>query len=193
MKNLLSLILILSSVFSYAQGILPTDAQGKITFTEVVHADTLKKAILYENIKNWLAKHHYNIQTNDSDSSSIRLVTSNEFYVYAKGYISKKAHGKISYNVTIDIKDCKYRYTINNFIFHYLKENRDYKMVPTGQTKQLEDTKAQSWQSLWESHKNATNSEITEQINSLKTAAIAPPLLKKESTAEAKKTNTNNW
>jgi hypothetical protein len=106
--------------------------------------------------------------------------------VYNKGVVSKEPHGRIRFNVQLDIKPNKYRYSFSDFVFEYYKINREYKFTPTGKEKPLEEPKASGWQKLWNKHKGTTNKEIQNYIASLKNAmqqsntAIIPAVKKEE-------------
>ena len=104
-----------------------------------------------------------------------RLSGTNFFSVYQKGIVSKQIHGKIDYKVVLEIKNFKYRYTFSDFVFHYYKQDRTYKMVPTGKTKSLNEKKAAGWQKTWARHKSYTTQLITNLANSLK-AQMAPAI-----------------
>lgn len=147
-----------------AQAILPVDENNKISFAAVVETDSLTKEQLHGNLENWLINGGYTIESNELDAQIRKIVATNDFEVFAKGYVSKKIHGKISYTLTIEIKDYKYCYNFSNFIFHYYKESRNYAMIPTGETKPLEEQKAPAWQTLWEAHKKLTKTTIEQEI-----------------------------
>lgn len=183
MNHFFSFLLVLTCFNAYTQTILPVNGSNQITFTDVVKADNIKKELLFDNIKTWLVANRHTLQQNTTDSVSAQLIAKGEFPVYARGYVSKKIHGKITYDLTIEVKDNKYRYFFTGFVFHYYKEDRNFAMKPTGQTKPLEETKAQGWQSLWEQHKSKTRATIESHINQLVIAAVATPAPEKQITA----------
>lgn len=192
MKTLFICLLFSASLAARAQSALPVNETGRVTFTEVVKTDSLKKALLYTNAKKWLSANGFQLTATPEDSAAGKLVGSQEFYLYARGYISKKIHGKIAYTATIEVKDNRYRYAFTDFMFAYYKEDRTYNMVPTGKEKPLEETKASGWQSLWEQHKKTTQTKINSSINSLKAAMPEVPKTKPE-TVVSKKVTSEDW
>jgi superoxide dismutase len=75
-------------------------------------------------------------------------------------------------------------------MFHYHKTDRTYKVVPTGQTKPLEDLKAPGWQLTWKSHREA----VVKAMNAL-AADLKNALQPKTPEAKIAKstTITENW
>ncbi|QHT66876.1 DUF4468 domain-containing protein [Rhodocytophaga rosea] len=194
MRYVLAILLLFVGLIANSQQILPVDAANKVAFTDVVKAENMKKEILNENINTWLLATQYSLQSVSNDSTTQKLIASSEFPVYARGYVSKKIHGKISYKLTIEVKDNKYRYFFTDFVFSYYKEGRNYTMVPSGKRKPMEDEKAQGWQSLWENHKRTTLSRVQMHINQLVVAATRIPTVQKQVTATEKtRTPAQDW
>jgi hypothetical protein len=192
MKFFLPCLILFKCAFVFAQTSLPVDEKGKVIFYEVIKAEDFKKGILYENAKNWLTENSFHIESTPEDSIAGKIVASQSFYVYARGYISKKIHGKITYKTSIEVKDNRYRYSFSDFTFFYYKEDRNYQMVPTGKEKPIEESKASGWQSLWEQHKKNTQVHITRQIQDLKSSMIELPKPKTD-TVISKKLHTEDW
>jgi hypothetical protein len=166
MKNF-GIIFLLLSFPSLAQ-VLPKGEDGKITYEEIVKADSIPQAVLYKNAKEWT----YRIYT--QTEKSIRCDTNSisvkgHYLVYTRGGVSKEIHGAIRYNLTIEIKGSKYRYKFSDFVFEYYKQNRNYQYLPTGKEKPLEDENFPAWEKAWENHKKETNEKITHIISTLKT------------------------
>lgn len=169
MKTAFLLLLLLAALPVLGQAALPVDEQGKVVFYEVVNTEGLPKEVLYARALGWLAE-----QTTDwkeesgGDGATYRFTANRHFPVYAKGYVSKQLHGTISYRLTLEIKDNRYRYYCNDLVFHYYQIDRTYKMVPTGKTKPLEDQKAPGWQQTWKSHRETTVKTMTALAANLK-------------------------
>jgi hypothetical protein len=161
----------------------PLDENGKINFWEVVKTDSLKIPQLYLNAKNWIKESGYKIVEDDSLGGIIKATQ--KFGVYDKGYISKKLHGKISYQLIIELKETRYRYQFNQVVFDYYKEDRNYNFSPTGKQKLLEDKLAKGWQNLWDNHRSTAFNTISQQVELFKNAMIFIPKL------EEAKTNNN--
>ena len=174
-----------------AQTLLPLNEEGKVYFSEVVNAESLKKDFLFLNASTWLDKKQFKEKI--VDSASNKLIASQEFLVYDKGYLFKRIHGKITFSATIEVKDNKYKYTFTDFVYHYYKEDRYHKMVPARQTKALEDKKAPGWQALWQEHKATTLHSITNYVNDMKASIVMLPETKKEPTVAVQKKITENW
>ena len=154
--------------------VLPLDDQGKVSFYEVVKTDSLKAGQLYTNAKGWLTSRGYVLT--EADSLAGRLVASHAFAVYDRGYVTKKVHGKVNYQLVIEVKDHKYRYDFSHFVFAYYKEDRNYQVVPSGKTKALEEGEAPGWQKLWDRHRQDTRTTVENLIAQLKTAVrVLPP------------------
>jgi hypothetical protein len=187
MKNLFCILLLIISGSVQAQ-ILPLDEQGKVTFYEVVKEDSLKADLLYTNAKSWLQSLGYTLT--EMDSVGGRLVANNAFPVYDKGYVTKKMHGKVGYQLSIEIKDGKYRYWFTDFVFAYYKEDRTYRLVPTGKTKALEETTASGWQHLWGNHRKNTLLMVENLIGQMKTMIRTQP---KTSVMMAKQNKKVDW
>jgi hypothetical protein len=167
MKNL-SIIFLFLSFTSFAQVNLPKGEDGKITFEEIVRVDSVPKAVLYKNAKEWVYRIYK--QTEKSIRCDSNLISAKGHYlVYTRGGVSKEIHGAIRYDLTIDIKDNKYKYKFTNFVFEYYKQNRNYQYVPTGKEKPLEDEKFPAWEKPWENHKKEVNEKIPHIISTLKT------------------------
>ena len=152
---------------------LPLDERGKVSFYEVVRADSMKAGVLYANAKTWLLAGNYVLV--EADSAAGRLVASRALAVYDKGYVTKKLHGKVHYRLTLEVKEQKYRYQFTDFVFAYYKENRYYRMVPADKSKDLAETTAPGWQNLWQKHRMNAQLEVEEDIRQLKTAALVRP------------------
>ncbi|TPG65787.1 DUF4468 domain-containing protein [Hymenobacter nivis] len=152
---------------------LPLDAQGKVSFYYVVAADSLAAGALYGHAKGWLRQRGYALTT--ADSAAGRLVATNALAVYDRGYLSKKLHGKVRYQLAVDVKEGRYRLQFSGFVFEYYQEDHAYHFVPTGKTKPLEDTQAPGWQKLWQSHRQDALLGINGLVAELKAAMRAAP------------------
>jgi hypothetical protein len=152
---------------------LPADERGRVAFYEVVPADTLRAGLLYAHAKAWLHRRGYTLTA--ADSLGGRLVATNAFAVYDRGYVTKKLHGKVQYQLTVEVKKGRYRQQFTDFAFAYYREDRTYHFVPTGKTKPLEEPTAAGWQKLWNSHRQATRQAVEGFAAELKTAMLTVP------------------
>lgn len=169
----------------------PLNESGKIYFYQVVKADSAKKDFLYHNALRW----YYSLRNPDLqmalsllDSVKGKIEAKNEYSVYSQTGVLRKLSGKITYNSSVEVKDKLYRYTFSDFVFHYYKQDRTYKIVETGKTKDLEDLKASGWQKLWDQHRITIFKKITSDIIQLKTIIVEIPVdPKKQKELEKKK------
>ena len=152
---------------------LPLDERGRVSFAEVVPADSLRAAALYAHAKAWLRQRGYALA--EADSVAGRLVGAHAFGVYDRGYISRRLHGKVRYRLTVEVKNGRYRTQFADFSFAYYREDRTARLQPTGQTKPLEDATAPGWQKLWETHRHDTQLAVGSLAEELKTAMLAVP------------------
>ena len=192
-KNLSWFVLLIISFVSPTLGgaqSLPTDESGKVFFSEVVLADSFPNGKLYSNSITWLKslnrpEEKFTLLTKDSIQSSIN--GQYEFQVFAQSGLLRKMVGLISCKLAIDTKDAKFRYSFSDFVYHYYKEDRNYKMAKTGKTKPLEDKEAKGWQKLWEKHKQTTHTKINSLITSMKSE------IPKKILTPTKKANKVEW
>ena len=167
----LMLLLLLPLLPALGQAALPLDEHGKVVFYEVVSRENTPKEALYAAALGWLGANAPDYREGrEADGSAYRFTANRQFPVYAKGYVSKQLHGTISYRLTLELKDGRYRYYCNDFVFHYHKMDRNYQVVPTGRTKPLEDAKAPGWQITWKSHQEATAQAMNALAADLKNA-----------------------
>lgn len=164
---------LLISTIVHGQASLPLNEKGKVSFLEIVKADTTEMSTLYQLADNWIRKNFKSNQMTSHKTDTAGFINSEgSFLVYNKGIISKEPHGRIRFNISIDVKNNKYRYCFTDFVFEYYKQNREYKFVATGKEKPLEETKSPGWQSLWDKHRLETNKVINNYIVNLKTSMI---------------------
>ena len=187
-------ITLLTSISSIGIGqVLPIDTTGKVTYYEIVEAPTLKKELLYENALTWveaLKGIEDKVVIETADILAGKIVAKNEFPLFSQTGVLKKLSGKISYQMTIEMKDNLYRYKFTDFVFHYYKQDRTYKIVATGKTKKLEDPKAAGWQKLWNKHRAQTAAKIQTDLTELKIQMVTVPV---SPAKEAEKKKEIKW
>jgi Domain of unknown function (DUF4468) with TBP-like fold len=159
-----------------------------ISFFEVVELDSIEKETGFRNALKWmkyLPEEHVELTKKDSVEGS--LAGHSSFLVYTQTGILKKVSGRISYSVSIDVKDNKYRYRFTDFVFHYYALDRNYKIEENGKTKKLEDPKAAGWQQLWTKHRVYTSKKLDENIDLLKRIMKEKPIVISNEKAITKK------
>ncbi|WP_375419470.1 DUF4468 domain-containing protein [uncultured Hymenobacter sp.] len=152
---------------------LPLDEQGRVRFLAVVPADSLGPDTLYAHAKAWLRRRGYTLAT--ADSAAGRLVAHHAVGVYDRGYLTRRLHGRVRYQLTVEVKPGRYRLQFYDFVFHYYQEDHASHLVPTGKTKPLEDATAPGWQKLWESHRQDTRQAVAALTAELRPAMLAKP------------------
>ncbi len=171
-------LLVLASLLVYGTAhsqFLPANANGKCEITEVVIAEGFSKSNLYGNELKWLnglTREEGKLSSLVRDSIAGRISGTYEFLVYTQSGVLRKVAGAISYYFTVETKDGKYRYSFTDFVFYYYAQNRNYKIVKTGNTKPLEEKKAIGWQKLWTEHRMTVFTRVTKQIDALKLKII---------------------
>ena len=164
--------LLLLALFDATGQSLPLNASGKCEIAEVVVADGFSRATLFANDLQWfkaLPRNDVNVLAVVKDSIEAKVSGDLELLVYSQSGILRKLAGSITYHISVETKEGKYRYIIDNFVYHYYAQNRNYQMVKTGKTKGLEESKAAGWQKLWTQHRKTIFGVVTGQVNELKT------------------------
>ncbi|HOZ13379.1 MAG TPA: DUF4468 domain-containing protein [Tenuifilaceae bacterium] len=116
MKKLL-LITLVSLCFSNIKSQdFPKNANGEVEFTEVIETN-LSKAKLYSNAQEWIAKtfgdYKSVIQLEDNENG--KLIIKGNSNVNCQGRTEvMQTKEKISYTLTIEVKEGKYRYKVDN-------------------------------------------------------------------------------
>ncbi len=170
--------------------VFPVGENGKVTFYEVLPADSLSKVALYHNAINWFKKSAHQVKLTREDSVNGKLMGHNEFLLYsAQPGVLKKLTGKFTYETVIEVRDNRYRYTFTDFIYHEFKPDRYHNIAATGKTKNLEELKATGWQKLWDKHRQLLFTKIQQDIDRLKTQIIHVPTATPAST----KKNELKW
>ncbi len=166
---------------------LPVNASGKCEMTEVVIAEGFSKATLFANEMKWLKRltsKDGKLNSVVKDSIAGKISGNFEYLVYAQSGVLRKVAASISYHFSVETKYEKYRYSFNDFIYHYYAQDRNYRMVKTGNTKPLEETKATGWQKLWTEHRKTIFSLVSNQVDELKVRMIEKPKTANEKAKE---------
>ena len=145
---------------------LPRDKNNKVTFEEVIAVDSASKDQLFQRAKSWMVNYYKNEQLAVNNSSEGQLIRSGSFIkVYTKpnGKTESETH---TYNITIKVKDGKYKYNISDII------------LDDGKTKTpLEDGYASLEKSGNTAYKRYIDQQIytgiTDVLSSLKSAMLS--------------------
>lgn len=136
MRIILACALMIRSLTGAAQPVLPEDEHGYITYREVVPMTGYPAELLYKNAKRFIKglsvrsdrKNYYQAQ---SDSM---IVSGKGSYGVSNAYtIGKRIDGIVVFDMMLEAKEGRYRYTITNFVFRAFERNRYGKFVPSNQ------------------------------------------------------------
>lgn len=190
----LSLITIFSISLSVnAQNIpFPINEIGKYEFNEVVELNGMDKDKLFLNGQKF-------IKTIKVLNSKKKFYTENKesyvinnrgsFYVYRLGSVKKGIGGAVEYDLTLEIKDGKYRYTLTNFIFNEYQKNRYGKYEPMkGKYTPLEAQVSSLNKKEWDKQRQVVYDKSQELIQNLYGEMIYAKEKKKK-----KEKKDNNW
>ncbi len=169
----LVLLFSLVAISIFAQPQLPLDENKKVTYQDIIKTDSsITSYQLLNNAEKWVEK---NMDLTAIDADKKTITGTNEFWTYSQKGVLQRTTGKITHDVSIELKEGKYRYTFNNFVYHYYITDRYNKFGPTGQKKPLEDLKAPGWTKLWNKHKYAMDNNMKAYIEDLKKSMIVVP------------------
>lgn len=177
----------------FQQVSFPVDEYGKYTFYEVVEMPGMRQDDLFKNGESFLkkvkvlkARKKY-LKFNREDFT---ITNKGSFYVYQYGAINKAIAGAVEYDISLEVKDGKYRYTITNFIFNEFQRNRYGKYEPVnGKNTPLEMEVSGMNKKGWEKHRQVVYDKSQELIQNLQSEMIYSEESKK--TKKVKK--DENW
>src|SRR5690606_33449290 len=92
----------------------------KITYTETVEVDSLDKATIYERSKKWLVSTTSSKLETDNEAEGI-LKNDETFTIQISYDFKYKKDVNITYAITLNQKDGKYRYIFDNFRVYEVK------------------------------------------------------------------------
>jgi hypothetical protein len=192
---MIKLYLLFATVFItlFQQVLFPVDEYGKYTFYEVVEIPGMKQDDLFKNGESFLKKvkvlkskkKYLNV-----NKENYTITNKGSFYVYQYGSINKAIAGAVEYDISLEVKDGKYRYTITNFIFNEFQRNRYGKYEPMkGRNTPLEMEVSDINKKGWEKHRQVVYDKSQALIQNLQSEMIY--------TEESKKTKKvkkdENW
>ena len=171
MKSLIIIISLLTLNAFSSHTEFPIDESGKYTFSEVVEVPGMPREKLLNNGTAFLntikilksRKSYLNI-----DEDNYQLTTRGSFYVYRYGSIKKAIDGAVEYDIKIELKEGKYRYTITNFVFNEYQRNRYGKYEPIkGKYTPLEMQVSSLNRKSWENYKETVLEKTQGLINNM--------------------------
>jgi len=177
MKKLF-LIVFLGIGFVASKGQSVSAVGNTFDFSNVVVVDSISKPVLYHHAINWINNNlkGEKVVLVQNDSILGKVEGESSYLVYnQQASILKKISGRVSYKISIEVKDNKYRYHFSDFVFHYYKQDRTYNMVDAGKTKPMNEPKAAGWQKLWNSHRATVQNKMKEYCKQLEIKMVEKP------------------
>ena len=109
-------------------------AQVPLSFEKIIPVDSIKKNDIYSEVKKWFALNSDSKYTIEVDDRETGLIISNfsTNYKSIKGFFYDVYKGYILYKIKIQIKDNKYKISIDNFI-HSSNPIRELGLIKTGE------------------------------------------------------------
>jgi len=161
------------------QSIFPIDAAGHILYYEIVEVPEIDKVSLSHNCRNFLMELHglnekkfekqlgkRNGMVNWVDST-FTYHSKNKYIVYP-GKFLKHAIGEVSYDMTVEIKEGKYRYYFNKFYYSPYELNRYGKYEPAPGKKMMLHTSMLAKEFIKQEDQYKIAAYLEEQIHMLK-------------------------
>ena len=172
-------VFLITGIFYYSlaqETQFPIDDLGKYTITEVVELHGIDKDKLFSNGEKFMKK----IKVLNSKKKYYKIEKENyiirnkgSFYVYRIGSVKKGIAGAVEYDIDLEIKDGKYRYTITNYIFNEYQRNRYGKYEPVkGKFKPLEMEVSSINTKEWKKHKQVVYDKSLELVQNLHSGMI---------------------
>ena len=152
----------------------------------------MDKETLYENGKKFMKKVKVLNSKNKffTESKETYTITNRgSFYVYRLGSVKKGIDGAVEYDLKLEVKDGKYRYSITNFVFNQYERNRYGKYEPVkGKYRPLEVEVSSLNKKEWEKQKQVVFDKSQELIENL-----FGDMVYAETKKEKKAKKDDNW
>ncbi len=111
-KIIVPLILFLSFYFGQAQLLMIDDETGEYRYEEVARAEGVSSSEIQSRAKSWLNEYYTQIDSMSVDSSSVKQLNS---YRFTWTLIRKSIDVELFFDVSIKVKDNRYKYDFSNF------------------------------------------------------------------------------
>jgi hypothetical protein len=122
MKNILYLFFAILFSNSLMGQVLPIDpVTKKVTFGESVVVDSVSKDEMYDRSITWLTNHYKTNKFDINDKTNGKTGHEGYFVVSMTYDFKYKSEHNVSYNILINQKDGKYRYSITDFFVYNVK------------------------------------------------------------------------
>jgi hypothetical protein len=165
----LNTILVVSGM---AQEAMPVDERGIFTYQEVVQLNGYPATLLYNNARDFVKELSVR-----NDRTKHYRAWPDSLTVYNRGSygmsnlytIGKRTDGIVIFDMTVEVKEGRFRYTITNFMYREFERNRYGKFVPANKRDvPLEHPPAGLLKKQWENNLEKTDEKIQELIIDLK-------------------------
>lgn len=109
-------------------------AQEPLSFEKVIKVDSISKDKIHSVIKEWFALNSNSKHTLEVDDRNTGLIIANlsTDYNSIKGFFYDVYRGYIKYKIKIQIKDGRYKVTVDNFV-HHCNPLRELGLIKTGE------------------------------------------------------------
>ena len=192
MKKIILLIAAISTTaLSYAQkALLSLNEQNQYTYFEVKQISTTPDIA---SLANYIKKQITGVQTAEQGHEAVNVTGKGIALVYKQGLITGQEEGQISYNLSIDFKDRKYRLLLTDFEFTPYQRNRYGVFAPANGIKiPLEKAEGKITTKQLNSYLDklgAYSAKLSKQLNDY----LTNPAAVKVNPAGLKKVDTKNW
>ncbi|MEM9023949.1 MAG: DUF4468 domain-containing protein [Bacteroidota bacterium] len=160
MRKLFTLLAAVIALQGFAQD-LPKDEDGKVEFTETVSVAGFTADQLYANAKTWFAA-QYKSEKNRKFLTDINKISDKQ------NIKSEQMSGGVNYTIDIQVKEGRYRIRITNLA------HKDYgKGKCSGGRLEADEPLCRDGKmsaKTWQQVKNITKEQVTQLIESIKTA-----------------------
>jgi len=179
MKRIIfSLLLLMFSIGGFSQtNVLPMDERGKYIFLEVVELPVIKKDVMSANAKRFFKGYSKSIKLNSSEGDTA-------FYGKGKMILSKNligvGHptGEAKYNVSLELRNGKYRLILTDFIVTPYERDRYGNFVPVTVSTALEKAPGKLNNAEWEKNMafiTAESRKIAEKLKTFMSNTVKDP------------------
>lgn len=150
-RTLLVILAVLFFAAANAQPPVPIEeGTGRVVYTEVVTVDGANQAELFKRLDHWFNTFYKNPSSiiQSKDATTGKIDGKHTIYVYNEVNGKKNQFGQVKYTVTVEVKEGKYRYKVDEIYFFkvpklyvesWLDESAPNKEVQFGYLQQVHD------------------------------------------------------
>ncbi len=119
-KIILPILILLVAFVANAQPPVPIEeGTGRVVYTEVVDVPGATKADLFKRLDHWFNTFYKNPSSiiQSKDAATGKIDGKHTIYVYNEVNGKKNQFGQVKYTVTVEVKEGKYRYKVDEIYF----------------------------------------------------------------------------